>query len=190
MLATLCNWLDKNGTYTRHLSEVTRRPLELLAELLVTNGEVEMVDDTIEARTLLERRYAVNLNASGRGTKNVMHNIQLSVRRDELASFLGKQQSNDIHTPLRRTSMFTDEDFAPPPGYEEAEGERAIPKAYQRPLNAPIIEPTQRPTTIVRESTLKEGESIEDKMKRIEEADKAEANALDEFLRQQKEENE
>ena len=34
VLATLCGWLDDKGTYTRYMSQVVRRPLEVLVDLL------------------------------------------------------------------------------------------------------------------------------------------------------------
>ena len=190
ILATLCNWLDSHGTYTRHLSEVTRRPLEVLTNLLVENDEVELVDDTIEARNQLERHYGVNLNVGGRGTKNVMHNIQLSVRRDELATYLGRgKRSDDVSRPLKDTKriFFTDEDLRPPPGYQEP-NQPIITSIPQRTKHNPIQSAIQesKPIESISEAVLKEGENIEEKMRRIAEADKAQDNTFDEFLQQQK----
>lgn len=82
-LATISNWLDKNGSYTRFLSEVVKDSLHGLCEKLVESGEVEMVEDTTEARYLLEKKYRINLNPDGRGEKNVLHNIILSNRKRE-----------------------------------------------------------------------------------------------------------
>lgn len=103
VLATLCRWLDKNGLYSKFMSQVVRRPLEVVAETLVNNGEVEMVDDTVEARRLLEKRFNVDLNRGGRGTKNVSHNIVLSERRGELSERLDKAKLvDDVNRAQRR----------------------------------------------------------------------------------------
>jgi hypothetical protein len=100
VLATLCRWLDKNEVYSRFMSQVVRRPLEVVADMLVSNGEVEMVDDTAEARALLERRFGVDLSRGGRGTKNTMHNIVLSDRRSELGERIGRgSKFNDANKP-------------------------------------------------------------------------------------------
>lgn len=83
VLATLCRWMDEQGEYARFMSQVVRRPLEVLAEFVSDQGS-EMIDDTGEARKMLERRFGVNLNRGGRGSKNVMHNLVLSDKRNEL----------------------------------------------------------------------------------------------------------
>lgn len=81
VLATLSNWLDIEGNFTRFLSEVIRDSLQVLCDSLVENGKAVMIDDTVEARKLLERKYRVNLNPKGRGKKNKLHNIVLSEKR-------------------------------------------------------------------------------------------------------------
>ena len=83
-LATLSRWLDKQGGYTRYLSEIVNDSIKVLVEHLVENGEVEMVDDTVEARSILEMKYRVNLNPAGKGLKNKLHNIILSDKRKSL----------------------------------------------------------------------------------------------------------
>jgi hypothetical protein len=88
VLATLCRWIDSNEGYVRFMSQVVRRPLEVLAEMLVKNGQVEIVESTVEARKMLERRFGVNLNPGKRGTKNVLHNMTLSERGEELSEEL------------------------------------------------------------------------------------------------------
>ena len=85
VLATLTNWLEKSGAYPRFMSESVRRPLESLAAHLVDTGQVEMVDDTVTARALLENRFRVTLNKGERGGKNILHNQILSDKRVELA---------------------------------------------------------------------------------------------------------
>uniref|UniRef100_A0A6M3KVZ6 Uncharacterized protein n=1 Tax=viral metagenome TaxID=1070528 RepID=A0A6M3KVZ6_9ZZZZ len=105
VLATLCRWLDNAGFYSRFMSQVVRRPLEVLAESMVEKGEVQIVDDTAEARSILERRFGVDLNRGGRGTKNVAHNVALSVRRAELDSRLQRvKRIDDVEKPRRETS--------------------------------------------------------------------------------------
>lgn len=92
VLATLCRWLDGSGFHSRFMSQVVRRPLEVLAESMVDNGEVEIVDDTAEARIMLERRFNIDLNRGGKGSKNIAHNVQLSVNRAELADRVGRER--------------------------------------------------------------------------------------------------
>ena len=81
VLATLCKWLENEGEYPRFLSHIVRMPLEMLADNLVENEKVEMVEDTLTARILLEGRFHVKLNKGRKGTKNLMHNVVLSSRR-------------------------------------------------------------------------------------------------------------
>lgn len=81
VLATICRWMENEGEIPRFLSHVVRIPLEMLADHLVEDGKVEMVDDTLEARILLEGRFHVNLNKGRKGMKNLMHNVTLSGRR-------------------------------------------------------------------------------------------------------------
>lgn len=102
VLATLCRWLDNSGLYSRYMSQVVRRPLEVVAETLVEKGEVAIVDDTAEARAMLERRFGIDLNRGGRGTKNVMHNVALSMRRMELEERIQKdKRTDDVNKPAR-----------------------------------------------------------------------------------------
>jgi hypothetical protein len=107
VLATLCRWLDGLGLYSRFMSQVVRRPLEVVAETLVKNGEVEIVEDTGSARMMLEGRFGLVLNRGGRGTNNVMHNITLSARRGELEERVKKDKVvNDVsRIPRRRNPM-------------------------------------------------------------------------------------
>ena len=81
VLATLCKWLESEGEYPRFLSHVVKIPLEMLADHVVGEGKVKMVDGTAEARMLLEGRFHVNLNKGKRGKKNLLHNVVLSSRR-------------------------------------------------------------------------------------------------------------
>jgi hypothetical protein len=84
------------------MSQVVRRPLEVLVDFLVGNGEVELVDNTVEARVELTRRYGVDLNRGGRGTKNIDHNVTLTARREELAERVSREKLvDDVSRPLR-----------------------------------------------------------------------------------------
>ncbi len=100
VLATLCNWMDSNGSYSRFMSQVVKRPLEILVNHLVENGEVVMNDDTAKARELLERRFEINLNRGNRGNKNKMHNLTLSDRRGEISERLNVKRVDDIYIPM------------------------------------------------------------------------------------------
>jgi hypothetical protein len=53
ILATLANWLEKNGDYPRFMSEVVRIPLEVIVETVTNNGSVNMIENTVEARNML-----------------------------------------------------------------------------------------------------------------------------------------
>jgi hypothetical protein len=106
VLATLVRWMEKNGVYPMTMSDVARKPLELLMEFLVDKGEVELVDDTAEARTLLMMRFKVNLNRGGRGEKNVLHNQILTGERQELGDRLQRQRVVATATvPAGRSSL-------------------------------------------------------------------------------------
>ena len=82
-LATISDWLDKSGSFTRFLSEVVKDSLHLLCGELVDSGEVDMVEDSNKARYMLEKKYRVNLNPNGRGEKNALNNKVLSDRKRE-----------------------------------------------------------------------------------------------------------
>jgi len=79
-VATLSEWLDMNRK-TRHLSSVIQDSLSILVEHLISTGEIEMVENTVSARGLLEWKYGVKLNQGKRGVKNVQHNQTLTERR-------------------------------------------------------------------------------------------------------------
>ena len=106
-LATISEWLDKTGSYTRFLSEVVKEGLHILCEELINDGEIDMIEDTLEARGMLEAKYRIGLNpktsranpkltgerASRRGEKNALHNIVLSERI--------KEQRNEMPDKVR-----------------------------------------------------------------------------------------
>ena len=95
ILATLSNWLDAYN-HTRFMSEVVKDTLRATVELLVEQGEVEFVNDTLEARKLLEMKYRVNLNPRGKGMKNVMHNKLLSDKNKFMRSKLNVRQGMSV----------------------------------------------------------------------------------------------
>lgn len=83
VLAGLCKWLDRKGEYSRFMSQVVRVPLEELMERLVEIGETEVVT-TSESRKMLESRFGVKLNRGGRGKKNLLHNVVLDSKREDV----------------------------------------------------------------------------------------------------------
>ena len=112
ILATLSAWLDKKGVITRFMSQVIKEPLRVLVEHLVEDGEVEMVDETIIARDILQRKYHINLNPRGRGGKNILHNIVLSERRKEIGDRLDDTEPDvnvPIHTAAGQRQALTDQ---------------------------------------------------------------------------------
>lgn len=186
VLATLCRWLDKQGTYSRFMSQVVRRPLEVLADTLVDGGDVEVVDDTSEARVMLERRFGVDLSRGGRGTKNKMHNVVLSARRGELSERLEvNKRFNDVSRPgvfKRRFSIEEIETAANSPEAlrraaelrKDREGKREIDKS-------PVVGSTQ----IDEMPTLKEGvsqEEIEERMRASEALNRRREEEMNELL--------
>jgi hypothetical protein len=101
VLATIVRWMDSKGNYPRFMSQGVRRPLEVLTGFLVDNEEVEMVEDTDEARNILTRRFNIDLNRGGRGTKNITHNLALSDRRNDLGERLqANNRINDVGRPI------------------------------------------------------------------------------------------
>lgn len=88
-LATIMKWMDKNGMQPRFMSQVVRRPFEVLAAHVVENEGCECIDDTATARFMLEDRFQVNLNRGNKGLKNVVHNKVLSTNGPSLGDRLG-----------------------------------------------------------------------------------------------------
>ena len=81
VLATLSVWLDENGYRTRFMSDVVRIVLEEIANQAVKSGEVYKIEFTEDATKILESKYRVDLNPSGRGLKNLTHNLVLDRMR-------------------------------------------------------------------------------------------------------------
>lgn len=83
-LATLLKWLDSSGVLIRFRSEIVQVVIEQVLHHLVDSGEVEMIEFAEGARVMLENRFGAASNPSGRGEKNVYHNLTLDSRRKEL----------------------------------------------------------------------------------------------------------
>lgn len=122
-LATISEFLDKNGYRTRFMSEVVKEGLHILCEELVSYGEVNMVEDTAVARKMIEDKYGICLNPrtakskytgnrdSRRGEKNALHNMLLSERKRE-----------EVPDKLRELQMKTKETYARLNKVENREG--------------------------------------------------------------------
>jgi hypothetical protein len=95
VLATLNNWLDSIGEYPKTLSELCRRPLELLVEVAIKSG-VNLVENTAEARDMLSRRFRVNLNRGDRGKKNILHNQILTDIRSTIVNKITEERGGEI----------------------------------------------------------------------------------------------
>lgn len=125
VIATLSEWLDGQGVDVRKMSEVVRVSLELLCEHLTRERVVEIVDDTGEARRMLERKYRVNLNPCGRGMKNVLHNLALTSMRGDIPSERERGSAEEIALAKRnkedRIQMLLDRALE---AYEEEERKR------------------------------------------------------------------
>lgn len=100
ILATLTTWMEKSGTYPRFMSEIVREPLRVFVETLVEGGEIDWVENTVEARGLLNRRFRIDLSRGGRGGRNTLHNQILSEKRAELSDMIkGGSKFNDAQMP-------------------------------------------------------------------------------------------
>lgn len=99
VLATLMVWLDGQGSQPRTMAEILREPLRALVRMLVDGGEVGMIDDTVTARQMLQKRTGVDLSRGGRGGKNVLHNVVLGERRSELGDKLRDRPHHEVDVP-------------------------------------------------------------------------------------------
>ena len=81
-LLVLSRWLDKGGYNTQNISNIVKFTLDEVVEQLVSNGIEQKVEYTTDARELLKAKYNRNLDQSGRGRRNYLHNIHLDeIRR-------------------------------------------------------------------------------------------------------------
>ena len=76
-LAMLSEWLDNNGFFTKHLSDVLKGTIDAIVGQLVDNGSVEKIELTEDAVRILDMKYKADLNPRGRGLRNLTHNLQL-----------------------------------------------------------------------------------------------------------------
>ncbi len=200
VLATLMHWLDAQGTYPTYMSQVVRRPLEVLTDVLVNGGDATLIDNTIEAREMLQRRFKVDLSRGGRGEKNKVHNITLSMRREDLAESLNKQRAiYDVHKPLRTTTVIRPAEPTEQPesnkGLFDDMGEQTTTgfKVDKSNLNDSTPVPrAERKVVVVEDANnqpMKEkmsNQEVQDRMKKIEREEKEtlerERIANDEFL--------
>lgn len=112
LLVTLNNWLETSGEYPRFLSDVVRKPLEVLIDHVVNEGEVEMVDDTALARMLLQRKFNIKLNKGDKGKKNTLHNLLLSDKRGKLADNMNKRRIIQAETEIgKRKTVVSQEEM-------------------------------------------------------------------------------
>ena len=76
-LLVLSRWLDKGGYNTQNLSNIIKFTVDEIVEQLISSGMEQKVEYTKDARTLLEDKYRCDLNPSGRGERNMVHNMRL-----------------------------------------------------------------------------------------------------------------
>jgi len=94
-LAMLSIWLDEGGYGTRFLSDVVKITIDEIVEKLVREGMVRRVEFTDEATRILQSKYKIDLNPSGRGVKNLVHNLTLDDLRRERSKVAGVGESID-----------------------------------------------------------------------------------------------
>lgn len=197
VLATLCGWLDDKGTYARYMSQIVRRPLEVLVDLVVNSGDAKLIDNTVEARSLLERRFGVDLSRGGRGAKNLQHNIELSIRREDLNESVQRENRiYDVRKPLRshqnsKINTLVDEarkkykELYPNSEQPQADAPFKVERAYDD--TKPIVRGTENEVLGIVERelpTLKLKSTLEDtheRLRRIEEDDARQARELANF---------
>jgi hypothetical protein len=140
VLATLSMWLDSEGNYTRFMSEIVKDTLTMLCERLVEDEIVELVDDTANARNMLERKYRVNLNPCGRGKRNVLHNKVLSSHRETLAKDIrGKIARKGpvmAHTSMNKKRVVSQEELDRLVGVYNSLGEQDIEEVKSKAIKA------------------------------------------------------
>lgn len=168
VLASLALWLEKSGKFPRFMSDVVRIPLYSMLDVLAEAGDAEMIDDTSEARKLLERWFRVNLNRGDKGMKNILHNQVLSDRRKDLAERISKVDSyKDVVIPARKRkadSKVVDEALRRYRELEESEGKKLVDKEVKRAEASGIVADSPRKLS---------EEEVREKEREIEEDDKS-----------------
>ena len=162
VLATLSEWLDAEGRYTRFMSEVVKIPMGILVDYLVESGEINKVDDTGDARELLQRKYRVNLNPYDRGRKNEQHNMllssirsrgkKLSARKDEVDDInkLVRDDNNlydaasdpEMQDRLARGTDIVNENYAKKQADDAREQSRQVVESFGTDENGIVQVPT------------------------------------------------
>jgi len=119
-LATLSEWLDRDiYNRTRRLSEIIQLGIQSLVDHLIKCGEVEMVDDSVDAQEMLKIKYGIVIREGygARGRNNRTHNAVLTEQRRELAGSIERcKDHRDIkNQPVYETNInkvrVTDEEY-------------------------------------------------------------------------------
>lgn len=146
VLVTLDNWLRKKGFIPKSMSEVVRKPLEILVEHLVEIKDIEILEDTTEARNTLQYRYRVKLNRGERSGKNILHNQILSSQRNELGEkVMEGSRFNDTQRPAMRAGRVDKETLAKAVEIFNTIGEKSIEE-----VRAEAIEAARNSTLMVK----------------------------------------
>lgn len=163
VLASLGLWMEKNGFYPKSMADVARKPLEILIEFLVEKGQAVMVEDTIEAREYLQRRFRTPLNRGGRGLKNVLHNSVLSGKREELACKMAQgQRFNDSQVPGGK-KQYSSEVYRLMDIYNDLEAKETKEKTLANAKAAGMIAEDEEDDTKAEDvSSIHEGASLEE----------------------------
>ena len=82
-LVVLDRWLADAGYNTKFISNIIQFTVDEVVEQVIALGHVQKVEYTKDARILLDAKFKTDLNPSGRGERNVSHNLRLDdVRKD------------------------------------------------------------------------------------------------------------
>ena len=82
-LVVLDRWLNRSGYTTKFISNIIQFTVDEVVEQVIALGHVQKVEYTKDARILLDDKFKTDLNPSGRGERNVSHNLRLDdVRKD------------------------------------------------------------------------------------------------------------
>jgi hypothetical protein len=94
-LAMLTIWFHEKGLPIHHMSDVLRQCIIQLVEHAVESGQVERIEYSKQANDVLKTFFGnINLNPSGRGLRNVDHNLRLDeIRISEKMSSKGYRDS-------------------------------------------------------------------------------------------------
>jgi len=76
-LATVSKWYVSRGVLPRSASELIRNILEDFVEILVSNGKVELIDNSEDARQILDDLFGNVFNPGRRGRDNEYVNLSM-----------------------------------------------------------------------------------------------------------------